>query len=202
MLVPWLNFISLHISALLFAYLGILSTMPVTLEEKHGNQAWSYCKTLRYASFAFAAIMVANTILWVWFPIPEIAWIISSNPMFGIVVGIIIGLPCFAIMAVAMKDAGTEMSYPVKETTLHGGIYRKIRHPGALGEMPLCVVLALFVNSLFLVLWMTVYVVLFTAINIHYEEEDLVKRFGDEYIEYRKRTPALLPGFRRKNAKD
>ena len=202
MVIPWLNFISLHISGFLFGYLSILSTMPVTLEEKQGESAWEYCKTLRYVSFGFASIMIVNAILWVWFPIPQLVWPLNPNPMFGIIVGIIIGLPCLAVLTIAMRDAGTEMSYPSKETTMHGGIYKKLRHPGVLGEMPLYVVLAMFVNSSFLVLWMIVYVCLFTAINIHYEEKDLVKRFGESYVEYRMKTPALLPGLKRRKRVD
>jgi len=175
--------------------------MPVTLEEKQGGEAWAYCRNLRYTSFGFATIMIINTILWLWLPIPELAWPLNPNPMFGIIAGTVIGVPCFVILGIAMRDAGAEMSYPLKETTMHGGIYKKVRHPGTLGEMPLYVVLAMFVNSMFLFIWMTIYVVLFTAINIHFEEMDLVKRFGESYAEYRKTTPALLAGlkWRKKN---
>jgi protein-S-isoprenylcysteine O-methyltransferase Ste14 len=198
MVIPWVNLISLHISAFLFGYLGILSTMPVTLEEQRGEEAWDYCRRIRYWSFVFAMIMILNVILWVWFPIPELGWQLNPDPMVGILIGLIIAAPCLVILAIAMRDAGVEMHYPIKETTLHGGIYKKIRHPGILGEMPLYVVLAMFVNSLFLVLWMIVFIIIFTTINIYYEEKDLVKRFGRDYEEYRERTPALLPGFRRR----
>jgi protein-S-isoprenylcysteine O-methyltransferase Ste14 len=118
--------------------------------------------------------------------------------MFGIIIGIIIGVPCFIILAIAYRDAGTEMHAPLKETQLHGGIYKKIRHPGAVGEMPLYVVIALFVNSLFLAVWMTIFIFLFTPIHIHYEEKDLLKRFGDVYAEYRGTTPAVFPGLKRR----
>ena len=91
------------------------------------------------------------------------------------------------------------MSAPQKGIAMHGGIYKRIRHPGALGEMPLYVVVALFVNSLFLTIWMMVFVFLFTPIHIHYEEKDLIKRFGEEYAEYRRTTPALFPGLKRKS---
>jgi protein-S-isoprenylcysteine O-methyltransferase Ste14 len=57
-------------------------------------------------------------------------------------------------------------------------------------------VIALFVNSLFLTVWMTVFIFIFTPIHIYYEEKDLLKRFGDEYAEYRKATPAVFPGLK------
>jgi protein-S-isoprenylcysteine O-methyltransferase Ste14 len=196
LVLAWLNLVSLHMSALLFAYLTTLSVMPVTREERRGEKAWEECAKLRSISFVFAGIMILNTILWLWFPVPELAWVLSPEPLFGIIIGIIIGVPCFIIMMIALRDAGKEMHAPQKGIQLHGGIYKKIRHPGAVGEMPLYVVIALFVNSLFLTVWMTVFIFIFTPIHIYYEEKDLLKRFGDEYAEYRKATPAVFPGLK------
>lgn len=193
-----MNLISLHLSAILFAYLATLSVMPVTREEQRGEQAWDECARLRSISFVFAGLMIINTILWLWFPVPELSWKISTNPLFGILLGTIIGVPCFIIMMIAMRDAGKEMNAPQKGIKLHGGIYKKIRHPGALGEMPLYVVIAMFVNSLFLTVWMIFFVFIFTPIHIHFEEQDLLKRFGEEYAEYRRNTPAIFPGLKRK----
>jgi protein-S-isoprenylcysteine O-methyltransferase Ste14 len=153
--------------------------MPVTREEKIGDEAWKQCARLRSISFLFASVMVINTFLWIWFPIPELAWLVYPNPLVGIVFGIIIGIPCLYIMVLALRDAGEEMHTPLKETTLHGGIYRRVRHPGAVGEMPLYVVIALFTNSLFMTIWMLTLIVLFTPIHVYYEEKDLLKRFGE-----------------------
>ena len=195
--IAWLNLLSLHVSAVLFAYLTTLSVMPVTREERVGEVAWEECARLRSISFLFATIMVLNIILWVWFPVLELGWVVSPDPLFGIILGIIIGIPCFIILMIAMKDAGKEMHAPQKGIELHGGIYKKLRHPGAVGEMPLYVVIALFVNSLFLAIWLTAFILVFTPIHIYYEEKDLLKRFGEEYAEYRRRTPAVFPGLKR-----
>ena len=144
--------------------------MPVTREEQRGENAWEECAKLRSISFIFVGIMILNTILWIWFPVP----------------------------ALAMRDAGKEMHTPQKGIQLHGGIYKKIRHPGAVGEMPLYVVVALFVNSLFLTVWMIIFILIFTPIHIYYEEKDLLKRFGDVYSEYQRTTPAVFPGLKRR----
>ena len=198
LVISWLNLISLHVSGFLFAYLTTLSVMPVTREEQRGEKAWEECAKLRSISFLFAGIMVLNTILWIWFPVLELTWVLSPDPLFGIILGVIIAVPCLAILRVAMRDAGKEMHAPQKGIQLHGGIYRKIRHPGAVGEMPLYVVVALFVNSIFLTFWMTIYILIFTPIHIYYEEKDLLKRFGDIYAEYQKTTPAVFPGLKRR----
>jgi protein-S-isoprenylcysteine O-methyltransferase Ste14 len=64
--------------------------------------------------------------------------------------------------------------------------------------MPLYVVIGLLVNSLFLTAWMTIFIFVFTPIHIYYEEKDLLKRFGDVYAEYRRTTPAVFPGLKRR----
>ena len=55
-----------------------------------------------------------------------------------------------------------------------------------------------FWNSLSLVVFFTP---LFILINVwelkEIEEPELVKRFGDTYIEYQRRTPMFIPGLRR-----
>jgi len=64
--------------------------------------------------------------------------------------------------------------------------------------MPWLIAIAFFVNSLFLVIWATLAVSLLTPIILHFEEKDLVKRFGEKYIEYQKNTGALIPKFWKK----
>ena len=114
LVISWLNLISLHVSGFLFAYLTTLSVMPVTREEQRGEKAWEECAKLRSISFLFAGIMVLNTILWIWFPVLELTWVLSPDPLFGIILGVIIAVPCLAILRVAMRDAGKEMHAPQK----------------------------------------------------------------------------------------
>jgi protein-S-isoprenylcysteine O-methyltransferase Ste14 len=113
--------------------------------------------------------------------------------------GIMIAIPFSIVMVKAMIDGGKEHTAPYQETPMHRGIYNYIRHPGALGEMPLYIALAIFLNNWFLVLWMTFFVFVYTPIAIFFEEKDLVKRFGDEYLEYKKRTGAIFPKIRKQS---
>ncbi|MFX0205646.1 MAG: methyltransferase family protein [Candidatus Hodarchaeota archaeon] len=197
-LIPWVNLLSLHISALMFSYFSIVSVMPVTREEKRGEKAWKECYWFRIVMSVFAVIMVINTILWIWFPVPIFNWKIHPDPFFGFIIGVIITIPCGVILVKAMQDGGEEHMKPSKETKLHGGIYQHIRHPGVWGEMPLYIVIALLINSFFLVIWMIIFVILYVPFYIYFEEKDLVKRFGAPYIEYREKTGALVPKFWKK----
>lgn len=189
----WLNFVSLNVSALLFGYASILSVMPATHEEKVGEKAWRDCFRFRVCASMFMSLIIVNVILWVWFPLPPVNWPVHEDPFVGMLVGIAIGVPLTPLWLKGMKDAGKETMKPSEDTEMFGGVYRHIRHPQTLGEMPWFIAIAFLANSLFLVLWTTLFVVLYTPIMIHFEEKDLVKRFGDAYIEYQRNTGALIP---------
>jgi protein-S-isoprenylcysteine O-methyltransferase Ste14 len=201
MSIAWWNLLSLHISAFMLAYLGVLSLMPVTRAEKRGEKAWKECEQLRSVAGFFEFVLTVNMVLWIWFPVPQIAWPLDPNPLMGKVIAFAIAVPSSAILVKGMKDAGRETMRPSKTTKMFGGIYKHIRHPQTLGEMLLFIAVAFFINSLFLVLWTTLVVILITAILIYYEEKDLVKRFGDAYLEYQQQTGALIPKFWKKRTK-
>jgi protein-S-isoprenylcysteine O-methyltransferase Ste14 len=172
--------------------------MPATLAERWGEKAWRRCFWLRQACFLFILCIIISALLWLWFPISGLIWPISLNPLTPIVIGVAITIPFSIIMVKAMIDGGKEHAAPYQETTMHQGIYKYIRHPGALGEMPLYIALGFLLNNWFLVLWMTLFVIIYTPLAIYFEEKDLVKRFGDEYLEYKKTTGALFPKIRKK----
>jgi protein-S-isoprenylcysteine O-methyltransferase Ste14 len=195
MSLAWLNLVSLHVSAFLFVYLYILSAMPVTRAEKRGEKAWKECKWLRILAGFFESVTTADMILWIWFPVPNLAWSFHPDPLVGRIVAFAIAVPSSAILMKGIKDAGQETMRPSKSTKMFGGIYQQIRHPQTLGEMPLFIAIALFINSLFLTVWATLFVSLGTPILIHYEEKDLLRRFGDAYLEYRRRTRGVIPRF-------
>jgi protein-S-isoprenylcysteine O-methyltransferase Ste14 len=193
----WINIGLLILSLLLFCYLYTLSIQPAKREEQKGKQAWNQCMRLRFISGLFEALIILNLILWIWFPIPLINWQISPNYIIGFVIGILITIPCLIIMLKGMKDAGKESLQPSQETEMYGGIYNYIRHPQTLGEFPLFIAIAFMVNSWFLIITMTLFVIIYVPIMIHYEEQDLIRRFGEKYKEYQKRTGALLPKLRK-----
>jgi len=91
--------------------------------------------------------MIINMILWIWFPVPNLAWPFHPNPVVGKVAAFAIAVPSSAILVKGMKDAGKETMQPSKATSMFGGIYQHIRHPQTLGEMPLFIAIALFINS-------------------------------------------------------
>ncbi len=179
-------------------YLYILSIQPVKRSEKYGEKAWSDSKKFRSIGGILELVSMINLILWIWFPLTLVdTWIISPNIWVGIIIGICIAVPCSVIMFLGIKAAGSETLSPSKETEMYGGIYKYIRHPQSVGEFPLFPALSFAFNSWFLVLISSVFIIIYIPIMIHYEEKDLIRRFGDKYREYQKNTGALFPKLRK-----
>ncbi len=197
-MIEWLNFFILFISTLLFSYFYILSIQPVKREQNRGERAWKECMILRSLSIGFEIMKTINLVLWTWFPIPSLNWKIHSNNLIGIFLGIIISLPSAYILLKGVKDAGFETIQPSKETLMYPGIYKYIRHPQSTGEFPLFLALAFAMNSWFLVIVMATHMIIYLPIMIYFEEKDLIRRFGDKYRDYQKRTGAIFPKIRKK----
>jgi protein-S-isoprenylcysteine O-methyltransferase Ste14 len=78
------------------------------------------------------------------------------------------------------------------------GPYAYVRNPMLAGVFALLFGFGIFLGSVSLLF---VFTPLFILLNVwelkNIEEPELVKRLGEKYVEYRKRTPMFLPGFRR-----
>jgi protein-S-isoprenylcysteine O-methyltransferase Ste14 len=73
------------------------------------------------------------------------------------------------------------------------GIRKRVRHPVYLAH--LCEMLAWSIGSGLVVCYgLTVFAVLTGTLMIRWEDKELEQRFGEEYREYRRKVPAILPG--------
>ena len=189
------------ISTFLFSFLYVLSIQPVKRSEKHGEKAWADCKKFRSVSGFLELIMICNIILWVWFPLLLVnPWIISPNIWVGVIVAICLMIPCVIVLIKGVLDAGSESLTPSKETEMYGGIYKYIRHPQSAGEFPVFITMGFIVNSWFIVILMSIYIVIYVPIMVYYEEKDLVRRFGDKYVKYQEQTGAIFPKLRKRGS--
>lgn len=200
MIIAFINFLTLGISLFLFSFLYVLSIQPVKRSEKHGEKAWADCKKIRSISGFFEIIALINIVLWLWFPLQLVnIWIISPNIWVGMIAAVCLLIPCVILMIKGMLDAGSETLTPSKETEMYGGIYKYIRHPQSAGEFPVFIVMGFLVNSWFIVILMCVYTVIYVPIMVYYEEKDLVRRFGEKYVNYQGQTGAIFPKLRKRS---
>jgi protein-S-isoprenylcysteine O-methyltransferase Ste14 len=195
--IAWCNFIILNIINVLTWWIYIRSVQPYSRAKKCGETAWKIAKRDRLISGILLGITVIQLILWYWFPIPSLAWPVSFNWLHSILIGVILACIFTPIMIKGVMDAGRETMEPLESTKMYTGIYNHIRHPQMVGELPWYIIIAFFLNSLFLVIYSTIVIVILTPIVIYYEEKDLVKRFGEKYREYQRRTGAVFPKLRK-----
>ncbi|MFX1376384.1 MAG: methyltransferase family protein [Promethearchaeota archaeon] len=192
-MLEWINFIILIVSTTLMAFFYIKSVGPAALEQKIGLTAYTRCAYYRIIASIFELIVILNYLFYFFLPLPILlpqffVW----DYWISLVSSIVILIPSLYIMLIGLKDAGREALFPDKEHTLYEGIYKKIRHPQALGEAFIWWSVALILNSPFLFLYSIVWFPLFYWF-CKAEEKDLLMRYGELYKDYRKRTGMFFP---------
>lgn len=189
----WINFIVLLLATIGVLYFYVKSAGPAKLEQKIGPISYQHCATYRWIAGGLMGFTCLNYIIYAFFPLPiglpEIfpwAYWVSAT------IAILIALPAGYLMLRGVRDAGEETMKPNKEHTLYKGIYEKIRHPQALGEMPLYWVFAFLCHSPFLVIYSFIWIPVFYWMCVA-EERDLALRYGQPFVEYQQRTGMFLP---------
>ena len=190
----WLNFAVLMLSSVVFSVLYVLSVRPAHLEQKLGEKAYRRCKQYRLIGMIPMGIASLNYVLYRWYPLPadplpaRFPWPYGIN----VALAVLIGIPALALMLRGVRDAGKETLVPDKSHTMYGGIYEKIRHPQAVGEAPLWIVMALLLNAPFLVVFSLLYLGVWYWWSVE-EEKDLLLRYGQAYADYCARTGMFWP---------
>ena len=192
-MIAWINFAVLLFSTLFFLYFYFLSVGPAALERVLGERAYPLCGRYRVVAIVFETITVINDIVYTFYPLETPLPETFPWPWwFSALIAAVIGIPTTWLMVVGMRDAGEEMAFPKKEHTMYGGIYTKIRHPQAAGEVFAWLWIAFLLHSPFLAVFSFVYFPVF-LIMCWAEEHDLLLRYGQAYAEYWHRTGAFFP---------
>jgi len=192
-MIAWINLAVLIFASLLFLYFYQLSVSPAALEKLIGPKAYDKCGRYRMVSSLFEYLAVGCYIVYYFNPLPvplpqTFPWSFWVSGL----IALIILVPAAYLMASGIKHGGYETMAPKKNHSLNKGIYLKIRHPQAAGEVMIWWVIAFFLNSPFLVLFSFIYIPIFLMMAWS-EEGDLVLRYGNSYIKYYQKTGAFFP---------
>ena len=192
-MISWINFAVLVFASLAFLYFYVLSVSPATREKVLGSSAYAICGRDRIIAGIFETVTVVNYVVYYFYPLKTPLpdrfpwpWWISA------ILAALIALPALAVMLMGLRDAGEEAIRPRKEHTMFGGIYARIRHPQALGEVFAWMVIALLLHSPFLVAFSLIYFPIFLLMCFA-EEQDLLWRYGNAYAEYIRGTGGFWP---------
>jgi len=194
-MIEFFNFISLLFSSILFVMFYNMSVSPAFFEKQSGEAAYKRCGFFRIWAMFFMFIACANYIIFCLYPVTFNGFLPQYFPWawwISIVIAVLILIPGSILMTKGMIDAGSETAFPDKTHEMYKGIYKKIRHPQAAGEVFLFLVIAFFCHSPFLViysiLWFPVYYIICLS-----EEKDLILRYKDAYIQYQKDVGMFWP---------
>jgi protein-S-isoprenylcysteine O-methyltransferase Ste14 len=192
-MIAWINFAVLLLGTIFFLFFYVRSASPAAQAMVIGPRAYKRCFYNRLAASACEFLITANVVLYRFFPLPvplpenfPWPWWVSA------LIAALIGIPAGTLMAIGLRDAGEEAMRPKEEHTMYGGIYAKVRHPQAVGEVFLFPAIAILLHSPFLTLLSLIYFHIF-VILCWAEEQDLLLRYGQAYAEYCKRTGAFWP---------
>tara|TARA_Y100000310_G_C20626110_1_gene785993 strand:+ start:1222 stop:1635 length:414 start_codon:yes stop_codon:yes gene_type:complete len=115
-----------------------------------------------------------------------IIWRYSATYSYSIgVFAIGLGLIIWWAGRLTLGDAATWL--PIAKKIVTRGIYSKIRHPIYIGQA-LCAAGWIFIIESLAVRVICVAIILITIVRAILEERVLTKRFGKQYLEYKKRT--------------
>ena len=153
------------------------------------------------STFVLAASLVLVLLYWQWRPLPATVWQVQGGAatLMWVLCALGWGTVLLSTFLINHFDLfGLRQTWmnllrrPVAplefRTTL---LYRVVRHPIMLGFL-----LAFWftphmtAGHLLFALGMTVYILA----GVQHEERDLVRSLGQDYVDYRRRTPAIIPG--------
>ena len=133
----------------------------------------------------------------------QLPWIFPLHQLVGMVVGVILLVAGFLIWVSAMKTLklrrafGKDIYKPEGSSRLiTTGIYASVRNPIYLG-------VSVMLLGWFFVFQLTFFLILTILFLIHFyfvakwEERELTRRFGDEYLRYKSEVGFFIPHFRK-----
>jgi protein-S-isoprenylcysteine O-methyltransferase Ste14 len=157
---------------------------------------------LERSTYVLATGIVLTFMVWQWEPLGGIIWKIQPNsPWYSILYGLYFsgwGILFISTFLINHFDLfGLRQAYlnfknkPYQEVNFKVvAFYKYTRHPLYLGTLiGIWSTPVMTITHLCYALLLTGYIM----VGVYYEEKDLVRVFGEKYIQYRKSTPAIIP---------
>ena len=160
--------------------------------------AWKHIRVIILLP-GMVTIVIPATILWpaetdsfdLWQSIP------ASRVVLRLIGGICICLGMLLMVATirlfVTVGNGTLAPWEPTQRLVVQGIYRQVRNPMISGVILVLLGESVLTASLPLFCWFVVFVVVNTAYIPLWEEPGLVKRFGEDYLNYKRNVPRWVP---------
>ncbi len=177
-----------------------------SLMARNGFKRWLgkiVSPRLERSTYVGCTAAALGLVIWGWLPLPEVIFDLQGTLAGGVLWAmygmgwLVCLLSTFFIDHFDLLGIRQAFCYGRGEADGNAAfrtpaLYKIIRHPVYLGWLLIhwCTP-HLTVGRMLLVAGMTLYL----FIGMHYEEDDLVKEFGEEYQSYRRRKPRIIPSF-------
>jgi methanethiol S-methyltransferase len=181
----WILYVVLHS---VLASVGVKKRMQAALGKNFKHYR------LAYTVFAFLSLVA---VVWYQVSIPTIH--LYKPSFFLVIAGYLVTITGFGIMLTCIKKYFMSLSglrSLLQETTyselIITGIHQHVRHPLYLGTFVFIWGLAVLFPYFSLVVANTI-ITVYTLIAIKFEERKLVAEFGEQYRQYQKTVPKIIP---------
>jgi protein-S-isoprenylcysteine O-methyltransferase Ste14 len=194
--------LSLQVAYILWFVFLFVYWFADELEQRHNLKKSRKIKQINHHGlliiFLLGSIILHYTSLYQEWPLCRFA--LDTNKLAGLkasgVLFMLSGL-YFVIHARLVLDGhwGPHIyTYHEKEDNIliQNGIYKKVRHPVFLGQTLMTFGTFLLSNNMYIV-FLPIFTLLLNRERATKEEEDLLIRFKDTFIEYRDKTPSFIP---------
>ncbi len=153
------------------------------------------------STYVLQSSLLLLLIFWLWQPIPEIIWtvtneygrfILQSIHWIGWILVILATflINHFELTGLQQSFCNLRRRQPVSPHFVTPFLYKVVRHPMQLGLIiAFWVTPHMSVGRLVFAVTMTLYIL----IGLYFEEQSLLKQFGQDYEAYRQATPKVLP---------
>jgi protein-S-isoprenylcysteine O-methyltransferase Ste14 len=123
---------------------------------------------------------------------------LSVKHMPALVIGIIIMLIGLYVMTITFSafiriGKGTLAPWSPTKKLIVSGIYRYVRNPMIMGVFTVLIGESICILSSRIFFWAILFFIINTIYFVLYEEPNLEKKFGSEYLEYKRNVPRWLP---------
>jgi protein-S-isoprenylcysteine O-methyltransferase Ste14 len=128
-----------------------------------------------------------------------IKWIII---ILLLVIGLIYGIWSVTIQNTVGKGGPLEVGKieisPKTKNLVVSGPYKNTRNPMLFGTFSIYLAIAILINSITSILLVCAIFIIMLTVVVRMEEKRLLKDFGNQYEEYRKKVSKFIPWFQRK----
>lgn len=174
----------------------VMEKLKIAIAEENMGTGFKIVTAVITAVGAVGLVLyLSSPSWWTWASIPLGEWIQWS----GIVTALI---PIFFLAWVHRhldKQWSLALEFREDHKLITTGPYRYVRHPMYLGVFAYTIGMMMISLDVLVILFLS-FTILVNYRRIPREEQMLIQKFGDEYIEYMKRSGRLLPKFHRAKA--